>query len=217
MSPIKRKSTGSDSAPKTPVVDPGETLRQELEATLGGASMPPYAAKVLDILQGVFLQPGSFMGVMEGFLGADKDMEIPLLLEKHFPAGADFDKSATIASLAASDTLAKLRPWMLATKAITGQKGYIEDETARVLISLILVQGFRTNSASTQGVEALSVEPVSQGLDKYYMLPMDGYAIPTASMGYVKGWTRAVCYLFACCLNGYGAKGGRKEGASYFV
>jgi hypothetical protein len=37
---------------------------------------------------------------------------------------------------------------------------------------------------------------MSEGLDNYHMLPMDGYAIPTASMGYIKGWTRAVCFLF---------------------
>lgn len=197
MAPTKRKSQGGESSPKTPANDSVTNLASELTKALGRNSLPDYAKHCLGVLDKAFTVDGGLAQYMMDAMGKDEVERVNRAaeLERAYPPSADWQSVPLPES-----GMFKMRPWMLAVKKSMGNKGFLCEETCRILVSLILVRGFRTDSSSLIGVEALAVEPARE----------EGYTTPTlgdyehvgcGGVAFIKGWTRSVCFLFVRSLD----------------
>ena len=74
---------------------------------------------------------------------------------------------------------ALLRPWMLGWKKELGQKGFNTEDDIKNLMTLILLQGMKTDAARLMGVECLAVEAAE----------LEGYEIVDRGGGH---WWRSV-------------------------
>ncbi|CAL1167352.1 unnamed protein product [Cladocopium goreaui] len=96
-----------------------------------------------------------------------------------------------------------LRPFHLSWRADFGLSAIIEPDNLVEIVELILLNGFRTDGGTLQGVEKLSVtKPDSAFLESKYKplppLPEASDTLPPFSVAYVKGWRRSVSCLIIC-------------------
>ncbi|CAE7798012.1 unnamed protein product [Symbiodinium sp. CCMP2592] len=96
-----------------------------------------------------------------------------------------------------------LRPFQLGWRSDFGISGMMEPETAELLLELILTEGFLTDP-NVVGVEKLGVtlpppEYLDGGITECPAINLGSALLPPFSVGYVKGWKRAVCLILALC------------------
>jgi len=93
------------------------------------------------------------------------------------------------------------RPWMLAFRADFGTSGLADPDTFEQLLQLIMSEGF-LSCPDLMSVEKLSCCKVHESfLDREYKEhpPLQQHLLPPYSLGYLKGWRRAVGLLTCLC------------------
>ena len=176
-------------------------------ASGGAASLADQAASVLaslkklpDYADAVVSSLTSFLATPEGPQGLDDilDLSHPTAedrqvfadrIDAFFPAIGD--NSACLDN----DGPVILRPWMLGWKKELGTKGFNTHDDIKALVTLILLQGMKTDSTNLQGVERLSVEAATEFYG-YDILPRTGSEVGIGGVQYIKGWSRSTAFLF---------------------
>ena len=91
------------------------------------------------------------------------------------------------------------RPWMFSWRADFGTSGLVEPDNFELLVQLVLSEGFLSDP-DLMSVEKLSCCQVPQCfLESEYheMAPLHQHLVVPFSVGYLKGWKRALGLLFS--------------------
>ncbi|CAE7294563.1 unnamed protein product, partial [Symbiodinium sp. CCMP2592] len=153
-----------------------------------------YVHKITAWLKDTVLPAGSIDAFLSNQM--EKKLDFARWMDNFCPA--DSEKAYSIDSNGCY-----LRPFQLGWRSDFGISGMMEPETAELLLELILTEGFLTDP-NVVGVEKLGVtlpppEYLDGGITECPAINLGSALLPPFSVGYVKGWKRAVCLILALC------------------
>ncbi|CAK9095039.1 unnamed protein product [Durusdinium trenchii] len=191
----KRPSNGtSNRAPKKPKAldDLGDAVEKEKDviATL------PFWDTLMNQVDETFTKFGSISEFfMKSFPTLEERKALSQTLIDHFGATETLDSDFTAG-------IKSFGLWQICPRIEAGNKGLVINQFHKHLIMLILIQGPRTDAATSPGVEYPVIQPL---VEAYFDTPWETSSLQAGtydcqSIGFVKGWTRCVAALFAAHL-----------------
>ena len=92
--------------------------------------------------------------------------------------------------------------WQVCTHVQAGNKGMVISEYMKNLVSLVLLQGCKTDASTTPGVEYPVLQPLCLEYfeEKWEMETLQPGVFACQSVGFTKGWTRGCAFVFAASL-----------------
>lgn len=104
--------------------------------------------------------------------------------------------------------------WQVCTHVQAGNKGMVISEYMKNLVSLVLLQGCKTDASTTPGVEYPVLQPLCLEYfeEKWEMETLQPGVFACQSVGFTKGWTRGCAFVFFCQLDLEAQFGGLLQG-----
>ena len=92
--------------------------------------------------------------------------------------------------------------WQVCTHVQAGNKGMVISEYMKNLVSLVLIQGCKTDASTTPGVEYPVLQPLCLEYfdQKWDMEELQPGVFACQSLGFTKGWTRGCAFVFAASM-----------------
>lgn len=191
----KRPSNGtSNRAPKKPKAldDLGDAVEKEK----GVIATLPFWDTLMNQVDETFTKFGSISEFfMKSFPTLEERKALSQTLIDHFGATETLDSDFTAG-------IKSFGLWQICPHIEAGNKGLVINQFHKHLIMLILIQGPRTDAATSPGVEYPVIQPL---VEAYFDTPWETSSLQAGtydcqSIGFVKGWTRCVAALFAAHL-----------------
>ena len=194
----KSKRTASDTPPK----EKENPLQGTLDKALKDISLSPadegitmILGKVIQFYEDMVVSKNSTVDeyLCELYADAPGKQHFAELIEQLWPHDHDIQYASDY-----SPGKKQFRPWMMGFHKMQGNKGFVEYDIMKTMISLIVVQGFRSDGEVLPGVEKLLTGPTNPVFfDKPVEFPPIRKGMLKAfEVGEDQGWTRIQGLLF---------------------
>ncbi len=91
-----------------------------------------------------------------------------------------------------------LRAWQLGWRPDLGQKGLVDRHDSELLLSMMCLQGFKTNTEGEAGAERLLVAAPAHMAKPYTTPKLHDGQLGVGAVAYDKGWTRGSHAMYLC-------------------